>query len=228
MMPDFENTTAPEFNDHPGCHERHLRRRYRNPLFPPAARNVTRHDVEQARRQDARERSAFDAAFTSLLKEAAGLPPHVDTEVILDLKQRLDPLLDQCSGLGGDTSRERRALLRLYDVFHRTLLAAAGNDPVATRELAEEAEARAAHTELLAYPIVADLLRPDSPIERDELVPALLSAPEPELRAALNLFDPEQRDAIDARARSLVAQLDADDNESLELAARLAILRSRT
>lgn len=226
-MPDTKNLAAPDFLDHPGCHERHLRRRYHNPLFPPAVRNVTQHDVEQARRQDIQERSAFDTAFASLLKEAAALPPHVDTEVVLDLKQRLDPLLDQCAGLGGDTGRERRALLRLYDVFHRTLAAAAGNDPVAVQELAQEAEARTAHSELLTYPIVADLLRPDSPIGRDELVPALLSSPEPELRAALNLFDPEQRDAIDARARNLLAQLDAGDKGSPELTARLAILRSR-
>jgi hypothetical protein len=223
-MPETTKPTPPEFREHPGCRERQLHRRCNNPLFPPAVRAVTAQDLEAARREDDAERSAFDTAFAGLLKEVANLPAHVETEIILDLKQRLDPLYDQCAGVAGDTTRERQALVKLYKVFHRTLQAAAGNDPLAASELAEEDAARAAHFELLAYAVVADLLRPDSAIEPDELVPTLLSESEDALHAALTLFDQEQLALIQSRARALAEQLRSAGDLPPELPARLATI----
>ena len=52
-------------------------------------------------------------------------------------------------------------------------------------ELEQERQARSAHYQLLEYPLVADLLDPQSPIAADDLTATLLSSSADELRAAL-------------------------------------------
>ena len=79
---------------------------------------------------------------------------------------------------------------------------------------------------MLAHSIVADLLRPDTPVGPDELIPTLLSESEDDLHAALNLFDPEQLTLIHAEAQSLVDQLQATGNLSPGAAAKLATIES--
>jgi hypothetical protein len=47
------------WSDQPGCFERHLLRRYNNPLFPPDLQLVTQAQVDAARQRDLEERQAF-------------------------------------------------------------------------------------------------------------------------------------------------------------------------
>src|SRR5512139_2085185 len=98
----------------------------------------------------------------------------------------------------------------------------AGNDPVAHQELTHEEEARAAHFAHLRYPLVATLVRPDSPIKAEDLVPPLLSVEPNELQAALWLFTPEQLATIVTEGHALLltivdAQLRARTQQSLQM-----------
>ena len=195
------------FSDSPGAFERQLQRRYGNPLFSVAARIVTQDELQAARRRDQEEQRAFQAALRATLREALDMPPQVDSDVLLKLKERLDQLYDQCAGLPGDHDSEKQSLTRMIGVIMKAVWDGAGDDPRARSELEQEEHARTLHHELLLQPLVATLLRPDSPITEDALVPTLLSESEDAVRTVLMLFDATQLQALCQQARELLTPL---------------------
>ncbi len=207
----------PRFSELPGARERHLQRRCDNPLFPAAVRTVTQEQVTIARQEDVGELQAFQSELREVVERAVNLKPTEESEVILGLKERLDRLYEQASGLREDQTKVKAALRQLVGVVMRAVWSGAGNDALARSELEDEEQARAAHYALLEQPLVADLLRPDSPVGPDELVPTLLNAGPDELAAALPLFDAGQQADICREARTLL-EARAREGHALEAA----------
>lgn len=207
----------PRFSELPGARERHLQRRCDNPLFPVAVRTVTQEQVTIARQEDVTELQAFQSELREVVERAVNLKPTEESEVILGLKERLDRLYEQASGLREDQTKVKAALRQLVGVVMRAVWSGAGNDALARSELEDEEQARAAHYALLEQPLVADLLRPDSPVGADELVPTLLNAGPDELAAALPLFDAGQQTDICREARALL-EARAREGHALEAA----------
>jgi hypothetical protein len=148
--------------------------------------------LTQVRQRDTAERDAFGERFRGLLEEVAGLSPNEDSERLLRLKAQLDQAYTLLASLGGDNASYKQALRRLTDILIAAIRRAAASDAVAVAELAQEQAAREQHYRLVEFPLVADLMRPESPIMPDELVATLLSVSCDELEAALWLFGPEE------------------------------------
>ncbi len=196
-----------QFSSQPGCRERHLRRKQGNPLFPEDERTPSQSAVEQARRDDEAEREQLRSDFKTLLQKAAELSGQVETEAILQMKEEIDRLYELAAGLGGGVEAEQQGLLKINDVIMRAIHAAAANDTLAMEELEKEAAARQLHLELLRYPLVADLLRTESPVSRDDLVPTLLSEDAETVRVVMSMFEPGQQEELRNEARELVEEL---------------------
>jgi len=200
----------PLFSDKPGRRERHLKRKFKNRLFAEDARRVDQDMVNLAREQDDQELLAFSEAFQQVLKTIAELPGNVDSQIILDLKDRIDRLYEQVCGLGGDRTAEREGLARLHGAISQAIREGASTDPQALAKLDEEAQARELHWQLLDTPIVADLLFPDSPINPDELIATLLSQDADAFAVAMSMFDGAQRQVVLAQAKKLMEGKDDD------------------
>jgi hypothetical protein len=212
------------FTARPGRFERHCQRMLNNPLFPATERNVVQMEVNAAQRRDEKEYEAFAAAFRTLLEDARKLAPQVESDVIIELKERCDRLYEQCAGLGGERGRELEALKRLTEVIMRQVWAGAGDDPQARKELQMEEQARAFHYQLLQYPLIADLLSPETPIPPQHLAATLLSESEPAVNAALELFDPEQRRELCRQATELLDELRGSGEDLSTARSRLRLL----
>jgi len=203
--PDVALTMDIDFSPQPGPRERHLRRKYRNPLFPDTDQ-IDAGQVRQAREQDEAELDHFLRYFRGLVQEAVDLQPNSDSDVILDIKERLDQCYVQCCALPGDHNEIKQAVNRLVQVIMAAVRQGAANDPIALNKLDEEDQARQLHNRLADEVFVADLILPDSPIGQAELVASLLSESQQAVAAALQLFDVEQLSSIYQQARELVAQ----------------------
>lgn len=204
----------PQFSPRPGAHERQLVRCADNPLFPAKRRQVIQIEVTQAQRRDAEEASAFQTDFHTLLQRAIELDPQADSDVILALKEDLDHAYERCCGLGGDRREVKAALRKLLEPVMQAVRRGAANDPAALANLREEELARAAHFQLLELPFIADILRPDSPIGPDELIPSLLSESTESVAAALELFDTDHLIVLCRDARALLESLPQSGLES--------------
>ncbi len=203
----FEVDETPRFHTQPGARERHLKRCYENRLFGDDAK-VTMGQVLEARVADGIERDEFSHELKKLFEAATGLAPNVESDVILEMKADCDRLYEQACGLADDNDREKDAIKRLTEMLMKAVWKGAGKDVQAHKELQEEEEARAEHYRLLTYPLVADLLRPDSPIVEQHLVPVLLSEEKEAVAQALRLFSPEHRVLMLEQAELLLADLE--------------------
>ena len=195
------------FLDHPGFRERHIQRRYNNPLFSTVRSHITAGELHKARADDHAELESFHQQFQSLLERAVALKPNEQSEVILALKADLDKAYAIACGLPGEVTQLKIGLQKLISVTMNAVWQGAGDDPLAHQELTHEEEARAAHFAHLRYPLVAALVRPDSPIMAEDLVPSLLSVELNELQAALWLFTPEQLAAIMTEGHALLSTI---------------------
>ncbi len=210
------------FSDRPGANERHLRRKVNNPLF--GAPDISQDDVLRAREIDEREHKTFMDGFYALAKDASTLDASVDADELIALKQRLEQSYEQSCSVMGAMEEIQQGLSRLIDSIMQSLLYASSTDEHAHQKLVEEQAARKLHFELLRHSLIADLLRPDSPITSDDLLPTLLSSPEPSLRAAVGLFTAEQLAVLCAHGNRMLDGVDSDHPKIVHSRNMLAIL----
>lgn len=196
------------FSEYPGRHERHLRRKQGNPLFPGTSTQTLVNELSEAQRLDHDELMTFISGFRELVQQAAGLQPNTGSESVLALKERLDQAYEQACRLADPQDDTKRAIVQLVAVIMQAVRQGAGNDDHALQQLAQEHQARFDHYRLLEQPLVADLLDPQSPIAGNELAATLLSSDETELTAALQLFDRNQLALLCEEARSLLDSLE--------------------
>lgn len=194
------------FSTLPGARERHLRRLYNNPLFPTEQSEFDQQRLSGARYMDDREQEEFLQSFHHLLEEVATLEANEGSEKLLDLKSRLEQCFEQCCGLPGEHVQEKQAIIKLIEVIMQSIWQSARGDAEAEINLKEEELARKTHFQLLQQPLIADLLRPRSPIAPEQLVPTLLSETEEAVQMAFQLFDQEQQAMIYEQGRALLEQ----------------------
>lgn len=194
-----------KFSEQPGPRERHLKRKATSPLFPHES--LDQSQVDQARQADENEQFEFMNRFQQLVQEAVNLKPETDSEVILNLKERLDQSYAHCCSLPGDHQQIKQAIIKLIDAIMGAVRAGAQDDPVALKKLDEEEIARRDHYAMHEYKIVADFMLEDCPIAEDEFIPTLLGEDGESFAAALNLFEPEHLASIYQHAKDFLQAL---------------------
>ena len=212
------------FSAKPGFWERHIQRKAENPRLFSTASAPQQADVEAAWQRDQEERVRFQGEFKLLLEDMVALQGAVDTDVILQFKERIDRMYLHSKGDANLVS-ESTALLKLHAVVMTAVIRASAGDPLAREEIEQEQEAHVMHLGLLEQPLTAHLLRADSPIAGDELVPTLLSESPTALRVVLGLFDAEQLTALCLEARRLLDSLQPPGVDTSRAEERLALMR---
>jgi len=212
------------FIQQPGSRERHLQRRYQNPLFPEQQQQVTPLDLDVARKHDSDEVTHFGGELRTLLVDVSQFSGHEETDKVLAVKESADRLYEQCIGLAGDHERERQGLLKLNEVIMAAIANAAGQDALAIEELAREVQAREIHLQMLSIPLIADILRQDAAIQADDLLPSIMSADIETIKTALSLFDPEQTELLKQQAIGLQQSLQAANAYSDDIASKFQVL----
>jgi hypothetical protein len=215
------------FSELPGRHERHFRRKLRNGLFSNPISEYTDEQLLEVQRLDHEELIDFVSDLRDAVQQAVELKPKEESQVVLDLTERLDKLYETASGLTDDQAGNKSAIRQLIAVIMRTVRAQASGDALAEAELEQEEEARTLHFALLQESLVADFLHPKSVIGANELVPTLLSETEYSVSAALELFDTEQLVALDGDAARLLSEKDPQKSRFSDAHARLQQIGNR-
>jgi len=209
-----------KFNEKPGARERQLKRKYNNPLF--GQQQISEEDIQQAQQQDAEEVEAFLVGFRELVQQSVELEPNAEADVVLKIKEQLDKSYEQCAGLAGEQGEIKEMLKRLVMAIMQAMWKGIGQDAQAHSKLEMEEQARTQHFALLEYPLVVDLLRPDSSIGEDDLVPSLLSESAESVQAAMQIFIPEQQILLCNMARELLHKLDETNEKVMQAKNRLS------
>jgi hypothetical protein len=156
----------------PGCFERHLQRKYQNPLFPPASRVVTQGDVDAARARDAVEADSLLEEITKTLEPLKGRGPVTVSQMCKD-RTCLETLMQRASEIGNRTAE--RATAKLYWALISDMEMALANDEKETKLFQEVTEEYVKRALPYTNRFVGQLCRENTPIKPDEVLPALLT-----------------------------------------------------
>jgi len=208
-------TTTPQFPTSPGARVRHLQRIYNNPLFEQLAPKLFQQRLEGAIYMDQQEQENFELSLHALISEIADLDSNVQSDVILKLKEKLDQAYEQSAALGGDQNIHKRTIIQMVNVLMQAVWQGAQGDPQAEQNLREEESARKQHYDLLECSLIADVLNPHSIIQKDDLVPVILSESLENLKMLFFIFDNEQQVYLQTQARLFLENQDPQKTLSL-------------
>lgn len=200
----------------PGIHERqYLRMVKAAELFSIEPDELM---LVQAKANDQALLEPFMSELQKVLERAANFKPNEESDVLLAVKADIDRLYNACCSLPEDQSDIKKYLANLIETIMQSIRKGAEGDERALLELAEETEARKAHFELLESDLIVDLLSDESVIEKEQLLPTLLSADKSDLAQAVQLFDQEQTRQLIAQGRELLNKLGSKPSETLKQA----------
>jgi len=201
-------------SENPGAFERHLIRKYNNPLFEERQTKVNSDTLMEVQKKDHDILQQFMADFKETMAKVVTFKPNEDSEVILEVKDKLDKLYGISASVADDQTRIQESIKKLLQVIMQSVRQGAGNDAHALQELDQEEGAREANFQFLESKLVADILDPDSPIGNDDLVPTLLSMDDKDdLALATQLFDLEQITFLLGEAEALINKLDKEGED---------------
>lgn len=174
-----------------------------------------------------KELNNFYKDFQKLFDEAIKLPPNVDSDQIIKMKEKIDKLYERACGLAGDLTKEKEGLNKLVDVIMKNIQShSTEGDKTAQEELETENIARQTHFDLLKNPLIADLLRPDSLVLENELIATLLCEENEEsLKIAINLMI-EKKDEILSSSKQRLLEIDSEQNKFPKYWQSLAIMKN--
>ncbi|MBC8519711.1 MAG: hypothetical protein H8D24_04800 [Gammaproteobacteria bacterium] len=200
----------PNFSKAPGAWEQQLQRRWNNPLFSKESQQVVQHQVVGARELDKSEQKQFLHQFKKVVEKVSKLPERADTELLLELLPELDKCYTDCMVLGAPLPKERQALSRLITLFEQTLMRHAGTDNTFLEQLKQEQSARKIHHHALQNPIIAAMMRDESPISNHELPATILSAEPSMVEDVLAFLDQKQIRSLLEHATEIILSAEKD------------------
>ena len=162
----------------PGCYEYHLHCRYRNPLFPAHRTEIVEAEVMEAQERDSGERMQFCKEVHALVIEMWERLRDGDVRISdsLHFLERVSELIERAGQIGGDLSDEKRILTKLMNALNHDLEGfSKGEGEEAVEHYSELHESVRNGARLFLNPFIAQMMREQSPILLEDVLPRLLS-----------------------------------------------------
>lgn len=195
----------------PGAFERHLQRRWRNPLFPAERRAVSTADVYEARLKDSQ---AFEDARKAVREIITGFEDNRWLSDLNGFREHIDAAREQLQSVGGDIADLDDLLKKCRTLLMEEWRSRLRGDQQGLEALDEAEDAHTKKEALLGTTFWRQLKSPAAPIPKGELVPALLCEdPRTVARFVEVLPETERKDALHWAA----AVISAADTEGFDV-----------
>ena len=157
-----------EWRKAPGCFERHLQRRYNNPLFPEQRRRISFEELKQARAKDDNDEKEFARSYGSIASEANRLGEMGSIGDLTKCLRETQGVLELAFAIGGDLEKQ----VNYLEVLESKLTTLLNAKLPQGADLLKKADSLSA---MKRIPFLVQAFRPDTPIVKTEELPALLS-----------------------------------------------------
>ena len=157
-----------------GAFEQHLFRRYNNPLFPKNRRAITQAEIDQARSRDVQDFKRVKEEYINLLEDVNRLPDNMPSSMVTPLRVRIEDIIGKSMGVGGEAYHIALEAKKLRRILIKSFAEAISNNPNAYRALQKAEAFYHFYAQTYHIPFIRQMLRKDSPIPKEEIVPALL------------------------------------------------------
>ena len=194
----------PGWSTNPGAFERHLIRRYNNPLFAPERREITHAEIDEAKAQDARDIQRLDENWNRLIAEIRALPEKITSSTVDDLRERIDELIQIGLGIGGHAHGITSKAKELRQMLIQTWAKGLEGHPDAKLALEKSERFNQEYGARFENPFVAELSRENSPIPEEEIIASLLTEKPETIAIVLSFSEPDPRQSIRQSAIALL------------------------
>ena len=116
------------FSEYPGRHERHFRRKIKNPLFPRPINSYSDDDLLEVQRLDHEEIIEFITQLRAYVEQAVNLKPTEESDKVLDLKAELEKLYETACRVGDQQDNNKSAIRDLLKIIMQTIRQHAAGD----------------------------------------------------------------------------------------------------
>jgi hypothetical protein len=157
-----------EWHEKPGCFERHLQRRYNNPLFSADRRTISNEELNEARKKDDSNLKEFIKQYTLWLSGANNLRESSSVEDLLHCLQDTQYLAELAAAIGCDLENE----ISVLEAVEEKLTSFMNAQMPQGAELLKKGHSLSATQRI---PYFAQAGMKDSPILKNEELASLLS-----------------------------------------------------
>lgn len=172
----FKGRHKLDWSSNPGAYEFHLMRRHNNPYFPRSRREVSQEELGEAKRKDEDDYVSCRRRLAEIVKEIEALSSTVTSGDLLKFREPLDDLILFSMGVGGPAKEIAARADRLRDSVIADLRAALSDDEEAMEKIEKADAYHEDKTRRFYIPVMAQILRKNSPILKEETIPAILSS----------------------------------------------------
>lgn len=176
--PGFDTRHTFDWSEHPGCFEKHLIRRYHNPLFSEGRQIVTEDEFNEAKLKDKEELIKFKQGFEPFIILIGSIFKSATVADLIATRKNVDSMLESAIEIGGDIEKEISQLRRLSGAILDDLIQTFERQKDETNSLdsfKRLKELESNQEERISNAFLAQMGREDSPIQADEVIPSLLS-----------------------------------------------------
>ena len=196
-----------EWSSDPGAHEAHLMRRKDNPYFPQSRRDISQQELIAAKTLDEEDYVSCQQHFEELGKEIEALSSTVTSGDLLKLRERIDELIFLSMGVGGPAKEIASMADGLREAVISDLRAAFADDKETLSKIEEADTYHKDNTRRFSVPVMAQMLRANSPIPKDETIPTILSEDPSTIAIFINSLPDDTKPFIQAEALRLMQQV---------------------
>ncbi len=221
---------ALDWSDPCGCFERHLQRRYMNPLFPLERRGVCTGDILETRARDRADLRQLQADCERTVKEITETTTNSPNqrftfEQAFQQVEAFEQLIVRAAEIG-DLANPIRDFLRVAGDSLKTSMREACPQHVKA-ELDVAIAKRERYVQTFADPFLAQMKRRDTPISDKEVVPSLLTEPAVTVQLFATTLPEAYRTELHVVAAALIANVQREGNTVPEAEEKLLALKGR-
>lgn len=162
------------WSSNPGAHELHLKRRHNNPYFSISRRKVSGNELAEAKAMDAQDHALCKAQLIELISGIRATSPATVGD-LQDYRERLEQLVEFCVGSAGPAGEIAGEATKLREALIADMRQAFAGDNDKLRYIDDADSLHKRNNRTFHVPLMAQLLRKDSPIPSGETIASLLS-----------------------------------------------------
>jgi TonB family protein len=217
VAPDLSLAELPfVWSDNPGAFEQHLIRRFKNPLFPKARRQITHAEITKARERDIRDYKELNDRLITLLEDISSLADPIDSSAINRIRGRMEDLIQDAMGVGGQAydlaTKTKQYRKELISDWAKGL----SDKPDALRRL-EQAELYYHENSLkFEIPFIAQTIRGARSIPSEEIIPALLMEQPNTIAMSIAMINDPSKQSAFRQGTLQVLQTGLDEGAHIE------------
>lgn len=179
------------------AHEAHLIIRRNNPYFPEAKRTVSHDELADAKRKDKEDYIYCQRCLEKLKEGIEALPSIAKSGDLLVLRERIDDRIFFSLGLGGPAAEISSKAQQLRETIMLNMRAAFSEN----QEMLDNIQKADTHhkdtVRTFFIPVLAQILRNDSPIPQDEIISTILSEDPSTIAIFINSLPEDSRALIE-------------------------------